>query len=89
MIDTCAELFRKQYIQLRTVFIPMCLNSHDRYCFNIFSMITPLYNFYIDHEIYHMAYNKIRNRLNDNLFIEKTLSKWDDYITISEILSNI
>ena len=30
--DTCNELFREQYIQLRTLFIPLCHESHDIYC---------------------------------------------------------
>ena len=79
MRDTSAELYRKQYMQLRALFIRLCLDSRGRYCFNIFSMITLLYHLYIHNEIYHMTYNKIRNRLNDNLSIELTISKWDDY----------
>ena len=49
-------------------------------------MITLLYNFYIENEIYHMAYNKIIYCLNENLFIEVTMSKWGEYITFWEIL---
>ena len=87
--DVCYELFRKQYIQLRTLFVNFFLESHGRYYFNILRMITILYNLYIDYEIYHMAYNKKINRLNENLFLEETMSKWDVYITFSGILSNI
>ena len=86
MRNVCSELLRKQYIQLRTLFVPLCLESHNRYCFNILRMITLLYNFYIENEIYHMAYNKIIYCLNENLFIEVTMSKWGEYITFWEIL---
>ena len=89
MRDTCAELFRKQYIQLRKLFIPLCLESHDRYCFNILRIITLLYHFYIEHETFHTAYNKIRYHLNYNIFIEGKMINWDDYITYSEILGNM
>ena len=34
-IYTCNELFRKQYIQLSTLFIPLCIDSYDRYCLYI------------------------------------------------------
>ena len=66
MRDMRAELFRKQYIQLRKFFITFSLKSHDRYCLNILRIITLLYRLYIEHEIYHMAYNKIGNLLNKN-----------------------
>ena len=51
-------------------------------------MITLLYNMYIEHEIYNMAYNKVQNIINDYKFIERNISKWDDSITVSEILRN-
>ena len=40
MRDTCYEIHRKKYKQLSKLFIPLCLESNDRYCFNIFRMIT-------------------------------------------------
>ena len=89
MIYICSELSRKQYIQLRKLLNFLCIDLHDRYCFNILRRITLLYNFYNEHDIYHMEYNKIRNGLNENIFIEGTMSKWDDYITLSEILRNM
>ena len=58
MIATCDELFINKYEQLRKTFIPLCLESHDRYCFNILRIITLLYHFYIQYEIYHMAHKK-------------------------------
>ena len=57
----CHESFREQYIQLRKFFIPFSLGSHDRYYFNILRMITLLYHMYIEHEIYHTAYKKVKN----------------------------
>ena len=61
MIDTCDEMHRKQYKQLRKLFIPLCLESHDRYYFNVLIMITLFYHFYVEHEIYAMAY---KNQIN-------------------------
>ena len=40
------------------LFIPLCLESHDGYYFNIFRMITICYHLYVEHEIYAMAYLK-------------------------------
>ena len=74
MRDTCDELFIKQHIQLRKLFIPLFIESDYRYCFNILSISILLYYLYDEHEIYHMAYNKIINRPTDNLFIEVTIS---------------
>ena len=78
--DACHDLFRKQYIQLMILFIYFCLKSHDRYYFNILRMITLLYHFYIEYEIYHTAYNKVINLLNGHVLVERTMSTWDDYI---------
>ena len=58
MRDTCDEIYRKQYKQLRKLLIPLCSESHDRYYFNILRVIVLLYHLYIDHEIYEMSYNK-------------------------------
>ena len=73
MRDTCYEIHRKKLTQ-----IPLCLESHDRYYFNILRMITICYHFYAEHEIYAMAYNKKINHLYDHLFIKNTMSKWCD-----------
>ena len=70
MRDTCDEIYRNQYKQLRKLFILLCLESHDRYCFNILRMITLLYNLYIEHVIYNMSNNKKINHINDHLFIK-------------------
>ena len=78
MRDTCDEIFRKQYIQLMTLFIPLRHDSHDRYYLNLFRIITILYHLYIYYEIDHMAYNIIINRLTENMFIEGTMRKWHD-----------
>ena len=56
MRDTCDEIHIKQYKQLRTLFIPLFIYSNDRYYFNLLRMITSFYQFYIEHEIYAMAY---------------------------------
>ena len=82
--DTRCEIYGNIYIQLRGVFVPMCLESHDKCYLNILRMITLLYNFYIWHEIYDMSYHKRINRLNDNLFIENTISKWNYFILFDE-----
>ena len=82
------ELFRNIYIQLGTLFIPLCLKSHERYYFNMLRMIKLLYHMYIEHEIYHIVYNKVQNCLNEYQFIEGTMSEWDGYITFSNILRN-
>ena len=42
---------------------------------------------YIEHEIYHMAYNKLRNSLNDYQFIYGHMIKWDGFITFCENMS--
>ena len=87
MRDTRDELFRKQYIHLRTLFINLCLKSHNRYCFNILIIIALLYQFHIDYEIYHMTYNKIRNHLTEDIYIEGTISKCCDGDTFVKIKS--
>ena len=83
MRDTRDELFRKQYIQMRTLFTPLCLESHYRYCFKMLSVITLLYQLYIDNEVHHKEYTKKRNCLTDNVPIEVIMNKWyDDDILI-------
>ena len=42
MKDTCDNIQGKQYRKLRDVFVPFCLELHDRYYFNILRMITIL-----------------------------------------------
>ena len=81
MRDTCDEIHRKQYKQLITLFIPLFLESHNRYYFNILRMIALFYHLYIDYEIYAMAYFKNISILHDTLFIQNTIVKWDDYST--------
>ena len=83
MRDTCDELYRKQYTQLRNIFIPLYLDLHDRF-FNILRIITLLYHLYNKHEIYDMSLNKKRNCLYDNLFIKGKISVWDDFIIFDE-----
>ena len=44
-------------------------------------MITHFCHFYIDYEIYAMAYFKNISIPHDTLFIQNTIVKWDDYST--------
>ena len=78
-------IYSEKYIQLSTHLIPLCIVSHDIYCFNILRTITLLYHMYIEYEIYHMAYNKMINRLTDHIFIKPTMSMWHDDDTSREI----
>ena len=89
MRDTCDEIHRKQYKQLRTLFITLCLESHDRYYFDILRMIKLFYHLYIENEIYAMSYKKQRRILNDSLFIQNGMRKWDYYIKWYERLINM
>ena len=84
MIDTRKVIYRKQYTQLRNFFIPLCIDSHTIYCFNILRIIKILYHFYIEHDIYDISYNKNINRLYKNIFIEDKINKWNDFITFDE-----
>ena len=76
MRDTCDEIHMKQYKKLGTLFIPLCLELHERYYFNILRMITLFYHLYVYHEIYAMVYNKKESFLNDHIFIQSTMIKW-------------
>ena len=87
MRDTCDEIFRKQYIHFRTIFITLCFKSYNIYCFNILIIIALLYQFHIDYEIYHMTYKKQRNHLTENIYIEVTISKCCDGDTFVKIKS--
>ena len=89
MIDICDKIHRKHYKQLRTLFVPLCLESHDKYYFNILRMVNLFYHLYVEHEIYDTAYNKRINRMNDHLFIQNTTSKWDDDSTWGNQLGKI
>ena len=91
MRDTCIEIHRKQFKHLRKLFINLCIESHDWYYFNILRMITLCYNFFVEHEIYAMAYNKKINHLYDHLFIKNTLSKWcdDEFLEVTIITLKI
>ena len=80
MSDTCEYIYEKKYRHLRDVLVPLCLDSHVRYYLNILRIIILLYNLYIEHEIYYMPYHKIRNCLNVNIFIENSMSKWNDLL---------
>ena len=86
MIETCDEIHMKKFKQLTKILVPLCLEPHYVYIFNILRMIILCYHLYVGNEIYAMAYNKKINRLNDHLFIKNTMSKWDDDIIWEERL---
>ena len=81
MRDTCDEIQIKQYKKLRTLLIPLFIDSHDRYYLNVLWMTTLFYRLYIDHERYSVAYLKNVSIFHETLFIRNTRSKWDDDIT--------
>ena len=69
MIMTCSKLFGRQYKQLRTLLIPLCLKSHDKYSFNLLMIIALFYHLYTEYEIYTLEYNKRKGILNGSLQI--------------------
>ena len=71
---------------MRKKFILLCKISHDRYYFNILSIITLFYHFYIEYEIYKLAYSKNKGYLNDSLFILGTMGNWGDYHKFLKII---
>ena len=79
------EIQIKQYKKLRRLLIPLFLDLHDRYYFNILRMITLFYHLYIEHKIYAMEYLKNISILHDTLFIQNKMSKWDDDSTWEKI----
>ena len=85
IIMTCSQLFRRQYIQLRENFIPLCLKSPVRYSFNILRIIKLFYHFYIDYEKYILTYKK-KWILNYSLFIEYKMGKCHDDDTFLKII---
>ena len=76
MRDTCDEIHKKQYKQLRKIFIPLCLESHDIYYFNILSMITLFIICTLSMKYMPWHIPKGRNLLNDHISIKNTMSKW-------------
>ena len=72
-------------MQLRPLFITLCLKSPGRYYFNLLKIITLFYLLYIEYEIYNLAYNK-KNILNDSIFIIVTMVKWDDDYSLLKML---
>ena len=86
---SCDKLFRGQYIHLRKLFIPLCLNSPDRHSFNLLRIITLLYNIYIEYEIYNLSYNTGEDILYGGLFVYGTMCRWDHAVKLLEIRSNM
>ena len=85
MRDKCDEIHRKQYKQLMTLFITLCLESHDRYYFNVLRMITIFIICTLSMK-YMPWHIKKRTILHDSLFMQNTMSKLDGDITWEEIL---
>ena len=68
MRDTRAQLFIEQYMHLRTILIPLCINSPEGFCFKSIKFITLLYHLYIEYEIYNLEYNKTKNYLYKSIY---------------------
>ena len=86
MRDKCSQLFIGNYIHLGKCFICLCFNSPGRYSFNILRIVTIFYHFYIEYEIYKLAYNIVKSILNDSIFIKVTMVKWDENVTFLKII---
>ena len=82
----CDQLFRGQYIHLMKLFIPLCLESPDRYYFNILRVITLFYHMYLEYEIYNLTQRKI---VYKSILIYRTMDKWDVVVIFSEILRDM
>ena len=83
---TCYDLFKRKYKQMRKQFIPLCKKSPNRYYFNVLSIITLFYHLYIEYEIYYLEYNKSKVFINDILFMQGTMGKWEDHYTFLKII---
>ena len=62
----------------------MCLESHDRYYFNILRIITLLFHLYIEYKLYEWSYEKNVGHINETRFIENTMGKCNDPNTFDE-----
>ena len=82
------KLFRGQYIQMRSILIPLCLESPVRYYFNLLRIIIMLYNMYIEYEKYYSAYNT-QKILYGSLFMDGKMGKWYDVVRLSEDLGDL
>ena len=78
---TCDQLFRRKYIQLMKLFIPLCIDSPDKYSFSMFIIVKLFYHIYIEYEIYKLAYNT--KNIYDGLIIDVIMGKWDGVVTFS------
>ena len=61
-------------------------NYHVIYYLNLLIIITLFYHLYIQYEIYNSEYNKNKGYLDDSLFIQGIMGKWDDYDTFLKII---
>ena len=72
-----------------SLFLSLCINSLDRDSFNILSIVTLLYQTYIDYEIINLAYNTSKNILYNRQFVNRKMGKWDGKFSILEILRSL
>ena len=75
MIDTGDRLFRRQYIQMRTLITYLYLKSHERSYFNLLIIITLFYHMCIEYEIYTSAYKTRKCVLYDSQFLNGKMGK--------------
>ena len=72
-----------------SLFLSLCINSLDRDSFNILSIVTLLYQTYIDDEIINLAYNTSKNILYNRQFVNRKMGKWDGKFSLLEILRSL
>ena len=72
-----------------SLFLSLCINSLDRDSFNILSIVTLLYQTYIDYEIINLAYNTSKNILYNRQFVNRKMGKWDSKFSLLEILRSL
>ena len=86
MIIACSDLFERQYKQMIIFFVLFCKKSPSRYYLNLLRTIELFYHLYIQHEIYNLEYNKNTGFINDSIFIQRKMGKWDDHYTFLKII---
>ena len=72
-----------------SLFLSLCIKSLDRDSFNILSIVTLLYQTYIDYEIINLAYNTSKNILYNRQFVNRKMGKWDGKFSLLEILRSL
>ena len=72
-----------------SLFLSLCIKSLDRDSLNILSIVTLLYQTYIDYEIINLAYNTSKNILYNRQFVNRKMGKWDGKFSLLEILRSL